>query len=100
MIPSGSSLAFWLACCVVGFAGAVLIIWTRRRGEEVWPRLRRRERILVQCLAIAAIWCMFALLDHDRLEATWVTLALAVFWGAYALFSRTVDGIWSRMRRH
>jgi protein-S-isoprenylcysteine O-methyltransferase Ste14 len=94
-----SDWALWPACVLVGFAAAVLIIKTRRRGREVWTRLRSRERILVRCLAIAALWCMLVLLEHDRLEASWMTAAVTLFWGAYALFSRTVDGIWSRMRK-
>jgi Mn2+/Fe2+ NRAMP family transporter len=100
MNPSGPSLLFWIASCAVGFAAVVTIIWARRRGKEAWSRLRRRERILVRCLAIASIWCIFALLEHDRVEASWVTLTFAAFWGAYLLFSRTIDGIWSRLRRH
>jgi hypothetical protein len=94
-----SDWALWPACVLVGFAAAVLIIKARRRGREVWTRLKSRERILVRSLAIAALWCMLALLEHDRLEASWMTAAVALFWGAYALFSRTVDGIWLRMRR-
>ena len=93
-----SSLAFWLACIAVGTAAAILIVWARRRGKDVWTRLRRRERILVRCLALASLWCMIALVEHDRLEASWITAAAALFWVAYALFSRAVDGIWSRIR--
>jgi hypothetical protein len=91
---------FWLACLVVGFAAAVLIVWARRRGKEVWSRLKTRERIIARCLAIAALWCMLALFEHDRFEASWMTIAVALFWGAYSLFSHAVDGVWSRMRRH
>lgn len=100
MIPADSSLAFWLGCFAVGLVAAVLIIWGRHRGKQVWTRLGRREQILVRCVAIAALWCMLALVEHDLFEASWMTGAVALFWGAYALFSRTVDGIWSRVRRH
>ena len=100
MIPSGSSLAFWLGCIVVGLVAAFSITWALRRGKEVWVSLRRRERIFARCLAIAALWCILALLEHDRLVATWMTAAVALLWGAYLLFSRAIDGIWSRMRRH
>ncbi len=81
MIPADSSLAFWLACIAVGFAGAALIIWARHRGKQVWTRLGRRQRILVRCLALAGLWCMLALVEHDRLEASWMTAAVALFWG-------------------
>jgi len=97
-----TSLSDWLiglACLVVGVTSASLIFWVRHRAKEVWTRLRRRERMLVRCVAIAALWCMLALLEHDRLEASWMTASVALLWGAYAVFSRTVDGIWSRMRR-
>jgi len=91
---------FWPACLVVGITAAVLITRGRRRAKEVWARLRTRERIIVRCLVIAALWCVLALLEHDRIEASWMTATTALFWGAYALFSRIVDGVWSRVRRH
>jgi len=100
MTPPDSSLAFWLGCLAVGLSAVVLIIWGRHRGKQVWTRLGRREQILLRCVAIAVLWCILALVEHDRLEASWMTGVVALFWGGYALFSRTVDGIWSRIRRH
>ena len=100
MIRSDLSFAFWLAWSVVGLAGALLYIRARHHGNEVWMRLGRRERILVRCLAIVALWCVLAVVERDWLEASWMTAIVVLFWGAYALFSRAVDGIWSRMRRH
>ncbi len=111
MIRIDSSLAwsFWsinlsdwligLAFLVVGAAAALLMTRVRHGCKELWIRLRTRERILVRCVAIAALWCMLALLEHDRIEASWMTVSVALLWGAYAVFSRTVDGIWSRIRR-
>lgn len=99
-IPADSSVAFWLACIAVGFGAASLYIWARHRGKQVWTRFGTRERILVRCFAIAALWCVLAFVEHDRLEASWMTAVVALFWGAYALFSRTVDRFWARMRRH
>jgi len=42
-------------------------------------RLKRRERISVCCIATAAVWCLLALLKHDLLEASWMTVVLAIF---------------------
>ena len=98
-ISADSSPAFWLACIAVGIAAAALYIWALHRGKQVWTRLRKRDRILLRCFVIAALWCLLAFDEHDRLEASWITAVVVLFWGAYALFSRTVDGIWARMRR-
>lgn len=98
-----SEWPFWLACFVIGFPAGIFYIWARQRGRDVWERLERPQRILLRCVAIAVLWCLLVLLEHDRSDrlilASSMTALVVLFWGGYMLFSRTVDTVWSRIRR-
>jgi hypothetical protein len=94
---------FWVACYVVGFPGGVLVAWGRQRLSGSWTRLRKPQRILLRCLAVAALWSWLVLLPDNRsdrfLDATAITTAVLLLWGGYAVFSRVIDRLWLRIRR-
>jgi len=95
----GSDWPLWLACYVVGLPAGVAVVWGRQRLSDTFTRLTRSQRMLICSLAVAALWCLLVLVEHDRSAATWMTAAVALLWGAYVLFSRGIDKVWSRLLR-
>lgn len=93
---------FWLACYVVGFPAGVFAIWIRQIGREYWVRLESSTRMMLRTVAMVILWFLLALQNHDRSDrffiATFITVAVALFWGGYALFSRVMDAFVARIR--
>lgn len=94
---------FWAACYVVGFPGGVLVTWGRHRLSGLWSRLEKRQRVLLNCLAVAALWFWLSLVYDKRsdrfLDATAITIIVLHLWGGYAVFSRVIDRVWPRIRK-
>lgn len=94
---------FWLVCYPVGLIGGIFYLWGRQRGRDIMTRFTRRQRILMRCLALVILWCVLVLLQHGQADrstsAGWMTVAVAVLWGGYLLFSAALDSIWTRVRR-
>lgn len=94
---------FWLLCYLVGFPAGIAVVYGRFRGAEFWSSLQTWHRALVRCLAVLALWSLVYLSNQNQPEvsliATAATTALLLLWGLYALFGRTVDAIWLRLRR-
>ena len=109
LVPALATLTFWnvvqsewpllLACYLVGFPGAIAVVWSRRQLCDAFAGLTRIQRMLLRCLVIVAFWCLIVLVEHDWSEASWTAAAVALFWGGYLTFSHGVDAVWSRIRR-
>jgi hypothetical protein len=94
---------FWLACYLVGLPAGIIVTWGRQRVREFWARLETRQRVLLRCLAVAAIWTITFLQSDDWSDrfftATAVSVILVVLWGSYAVFSHLMDKVLSRARK-
>lgn len=93
----------WLACYLVGFPAAIAGIWVFQRGGIFWARLKTRQRVLLRCLAVAALWSLLVLSAQNRshrfLEASATTAAALLLWGVYTVFCHVIDRVLSRVRR-
>jgi hypothetical protein len=92
----------WLACYVVGLPAGVVAVWGRQQVVDRWSGLERRQRVLLRCIAAVSLWSLAVLAGSgpDRVfTATVETGFLLLLWASYALFSRLMDRIWSRIRR-
>ena len=98
-----SEWPFWLACYALALPASVVAMWGSQRLADVWSSLTGRQRVLLRCLAVCALWALLVLLPDNRsdrfLDATAITAAALLFWGAYAVFSRVADKIWFSIRR-
>lgn len=90
---------FWLACFGLGLPAGICVAWGLQRLSDRFMRLRRTKRMLIRIVALAALWCLLVLVEHDRSSATWMTAAVALLWGAYILFAGGIEKAWLSLRR-
>jgi hypothetical protein len=87
-----------IACLVLRFAT------DKAQLSLLWRKLHVGTRILLICIAVAAIWLLMftgATNDPDRAFTATIVTGLAVFiWALYLAFSATLDFLWAKIRKN
>lgn len=89
---------FIVTCPVV-----ILATWAKGRYSAWWAAVPKRWRRFLNCAALALLWVLTAWGNRNEPDGVvWAsieTVIVLAFWGLYRAFSRTVDGVWVRVRR-
>ncbi len=88
---------FLLLCFVVGTVGGVVANLGLRKIKSGWTQLPTKLKALVVCAVVTAYITVAISTGSDVFETVFFVIVVLALLGAYSLFSRVLDRLWTRL---
>jgi hypothetical protein len=99
----GKKSIFFMICVPAGLVSGYAFIFARDRFRIWWSAHSKAIRLIALCVPAGMVWFMVFVprKGPDRaLNTSLFVGAILMLWLSYKVFSRAVDFLWARIRRH